>query len=44
MHSPDGGKLLAGRFPRAEHHLFAEEGSSLLRTPPPAILQALART
>ncbi|WP_262867669.1 alpha/beta fold hydrolase [Morganella morganii] len=44
VHSPDGGKLLAGRFPRAEHHLFAEEGSSLLRTPPPAILQALART
>lgn len=44
VHSPDGGKLLAGRFPRAEHHLFAEEGGSLLWTQSPAILQALART
>lgn len=43
VHSPDGGKILAGRFPRAEHHLFAEEGGSLLWTQSQAILQALAR-
>ncbi|EKL3978893.1 alpha/beta hydrolase [Morganella morganii] len=43
VHSPDDGKILAGRFPRAEHHLFAEEGGSLLWTQSQAILQALAR-
>lgn len=43
VHSPDGGKILAGRFPRAEHHLFAEEGGSLLWTQSQAILQTLAR-
>ncbi|ETO43932.1 alpha/beta fold hydrolase [Morganella sp. EGD-HP17] len=43
VHSPDGGKILAGRFPHAEHHLFAEEGGSLLWTQSQAILQALAR-
>lgn len=43
MHSPDGGKILAGRFPQAEHHLFAEEGGSLLWTQSQAILQALIR-
>ncbi|WP_368896982.1 alpha/beta fold hydrolase [Morganella morganii] len=42
VHSPDGGKILAGRFPRAEHHLFAEEGGALLWTQSQAILQALA--
>ncbi|EMD0828339.1 alpha/beta hydrolase [Morganella morganii] len=42
VHSPDGGKILAGRFPRAEHHLFAEEGGSLLWTQSQAILQVLA--
>lgn len=43
VHSPDGGKILAGRFPLAEHHLFAEEGGSLLWTQSQTILQALAR-
>ncbi|MBA5859168.1 alpha/beta hydrolase, partial [Morganella morganii] len=43
VHSPDGGKILAGRFPVAEHQLLAEEVGSLLWTQSQAILQALAR-
>ena len=32
VHSPDLGATLAKRFPRATHHLLADEGGSLLWT------------
>ncbi|WP_273827295.1 alpha/beta fold hydrolase [Providencia rettgeri] len=41
VHSPDFGKTLALRFSTSEHHIFADEGGSILWTKPEPILKLL---
>ncbi|SUC30448.1 Alpha/beta hydrolase family [Providencia rettgeri] len=43
VHSPDFGQTLAKRFPNCEHHLFSDEGGSLLWTQAITILKSLSR-
>jgi pimeloyl-ACP methyl ester carboxylesterase len=44
VHSPDFGTTLHGRFPSAQLHQLADEGSSLLWTRAPEILSSLVRS